>query len=415
MNSIFGKIAFGLVFFSSLGGGSPVFAQEPLLPPDAKAPVAEPAPTLSNPFEKDKLLPAAPQAEADTAQKTSAPPDAAEEVKLPDDFSAAAPETPVEPAPDASADVPLPTDTPPLPTSNALPPGPNQAFSFDDQEFKFEKTPEQVEEATRKEAFDAALQGLLPLRPEEIRALLERYDRTQESVELPVRPMPKPEVIVENISLDPGAAPSVIKMAYGHVTTVTFLDVTGAPWPVQDISWAGNFEVTQTEQKEGSYTHMFRISPQSEYAYGNMSISLVGLQTPVIITLETNREMVYYRFDAVLPDYGPLAQAPLISPGVATTAGSKDLSSVLEGVPPEGALRLNVSGVDGRTSAYRVNDLVYVRTPLTLLSPGWSSSVASADGTRVYEVHDAPVLLLSDKGQMVRAKLSDREDSVDGR
>lgn len=300
---------------------------------------------------------------------------------------------------------------PPLPNSSALPAGSsNSAFSFDDQSFSFEKSPEEAKEETRKQAFDAALQGLLPLRPEEIRSLLERYDRTQESVAVPVYPNPKPEVAVQNISLDPGTKPAVVKLAFGHVTTVTFLDATGAPWPVQDISWAGNFEVMESSSDKDSFTHMFRISPQSEFAYGNMSISLLGLKTPVIVTLETNREIVHYRFDAIISDYGPLAEAPLISAGVSTTAGDSNMAAVLEGVAPQSAVRMDVSGVDGRTSAYRLDGRVFVRTPLTLLSPGWSSSVASADGTRVYEIGDAPVLLLSDRGQMVRARLSDRED-----
>ncbi len=364
MNRIFGKIAFGILFLACMGCVSSVWAQKPELPG----------------AEVDSAM-----EQLDQTMK-----------KQPEGEEAAS--EPEEPA---------------LPSTNALPAGPNQAFSFDDDEFKFEKSSAEIEEETRKQAFDAALQGLLPLRPEEIRTLLERYDRTQESVQLPVRPVPKPEVVVQNISLDPGAKPAVVKLAYGQVTTVTFLDITGAPWPVQDISWAGNFEVINVVQSANSFMHMFRISPQSEYAYGNMSITLLGLQTPVIITLETNRDMVHYRFDAIVPEYGPLAQAPIINPGVTTTAGNKDLSSVLEGAPPEGAVRLGVSGVDGRTSAYRYNNQVFVRTPLTLLSPGWSNSAASADGTHVYEISDAPVLLLSDKGQMVRAKLSDREDLLD--
>lgn len=311
------------------------------------------------------------------------------------------------------------TPGPPSIDADSLPPGPSQNFSFDDSSLSFEESPEEKEEKARKEAFDAALQGLLPLQPQEIRTLLERFDRTQESVETPVYPPPKPEVVVEHISLDPGAKPLTIKMAYGHVTTVTFLDASGSPWPVKDISWAGNFEVINSPSggdggdQGTTFNHMFRISPQSEFAYGNMSISLLGLQTPVIITLETNRDVVHYRVDAVLPEYGPLAEAPLIQTGITTVAGSPELSSMLEGVMPKGAERLNVSGTDGRTSAYRYNKLVYVRTPLTLLSPGWSSSVTSADGTKVYEIADAPVLLLSERGKMVRARLSDREDILE--
>lgn len=316
----------------------------------------------------------------------------------------------------------LPGEEPPPPPvdANALPTGPNEAFSFDntDDALGFEESAEERQEQAREEAFDAALEGLLPLRPEEIRALLERFDRTQESVETPVYPNPKPEVVVQNISLDPGAEPATIKLAYGHVTTVNFLDSSGAPWPVQDISWAGNFEVIEAGQdleteESTSFTHMFRISPQSEFAYGNMSITMTALRTPVIITLETNRDIVHYRFDAVIPEYGPLAEAPLIEAGITTSAGGTDISAILEGVLPESAERLDVSGTDGRTSAYRYNGSVYVRTPHTLLSPGWSNSANSADGTKVYQISDAPVLLLSDKGRMVRAKLSERIDILE--
>jgi intracellular multiplication protein IcmK len=50
--------------------------------------------------------------------------------------------------------------------------------------------------------------------------------------------------------------------------------------------------------------------------------------------------------------------------------------------------------------------MTYVRTPLTLLSPGWQHSVSSADGMNVYMMASAPVLLLSDRGRVVRARVS---------
>jgi intracellular multiplication protein IcmK len=269
----------------------------------------------------------------------------------------------------------------------------------------------ELETNLRREAFDLALQSLLPLRPEEIRELLEHFDRTQESVELPVYPMPKPVVAVETIPLDPGTKPAVVMVAHGHVTTMNFLDSSGAPWPIEDISWAGNFEVIQSGATTG--THIIRITPQSEFAYGNMSIKLLTLQTPVIITMETSRDLVHYRFDAIIAENGPMAEAPLIQEGITLTAGNPNMSSVLQGLSPDGAEKLTVSGVDSRTSAYRIGNETFVRTPLTLLSPSWSSSTASADGMRVYTIQNAPVLLLSDNGKMVRARLSQREDLTD--
>lgn len=276
------------------------------------------------------------------------------------------------------------------------------------QEAEPEPSQDEVEADFRREAFEAALESLLPLRPAEIRELLEHFDRTQESVELPVYPLPKPEFTVQTIALDPGTKPSVVRVAHGHVTTLNILDNSGAPWPIEDISWAGNFEIIRSGADTG--THIIRITPQSEFAYGNMSIKLLTLQTPVILTMETSRDLVHYRFDAIIPDNGPMAEAPLIQGGLTLTSGSPDMSSVLQGIMPDGAKRMNVSGVDRRTSAYQVGEATYVRTPLTLLSPSWTSSVASADGMRVYTIQNAPVLLLSDKGQMVRARLSERED-----
>ena len=55
----------------------------------------------------------------------------------------------------------------------------------------------------------------------------------------------------------------------------------------------------------------------------------------------------------------------------------------------------------------------YVRTPLTLLSPAWQSSVSSADGMNVYALTNAPVLLLSDGGEFQRAILKEKEDLLD--
>lgn len=277
-----------------------------------------------------------------------------------------------------------------------------------------ETSPERIaQEQTqiRREAFDSALQSLLPLHPDEIRELLEHFDRTQESVEVPVYPMPKPEMTVQTLSLDPGTRPAVVKVAYGNVSTLNFLDSSGAPWPIEDISWAGNFEVVQSGTTTG--THILRITPQSDFAYGNMSVKLLTLKTPIILTLETSRDLVHYRFDAIVPDSGPMAEAPLIKSGLTLAAGSPELSSVLQGIAPSGSERLNVAGADSRTSAYRIGEETFVRTPLTLLSPSWSSSVASADGMRVYTIQNAPVLLLSDNGKMIRARLSPREDLGD--
>lgn len=271
-----------------------------------------------------------------------------------------------------------------------------------------QRSEEDINAEVREDAFNAALTGILPLEPPEIRKLLERYDQTQEASEIPIYPYPEPEVVVKNISLDPGVRPVEIKLATGHVTTLNVVDISGAPWPIQDVTWAGNFEIVPPE----AGSHVVRITPMSEFAYGNISVRLLELKTPITFVLKAHRDGVYYRMDARLPEYGPLAVPPIIDGGITIAAGDPSMTAVLDGSPPEAAKRLNVTGVDGRTTAFNFNGMVYVRTPLTLLSPSWTGSIKSADGMNVYTLGNAPVLLLSDQGRMVRARLSEKTDDA---
>jgi len=200
-----------------------------------------------------------------------------------------------------------------------------------------------------------------------------------------------------------------LKTATGHITTLSLLDATGAPWPIQDIGWAGDFEVIEPE--EGG--HILRITPMSIAAYGNMSIRLVKLKTPVTIMLTTSKDAVQYRVDARIGEFGPQSTPQIIEGGTERVAGNDSIMAVLDGTPPSGATRLNVGGVDSRTTAYKLNNMTYVRTPLTLLSPGWQQSVSSADGMNVYALNDTPVLLLSDRGKFTRASLNTEKDPFD--
>ena len=151
--------------------------------------------------------------------------------------------------------------------------------------------------------------------------------------------------------------------------------------------------------------------PLTRFGNGNLSILLKDLPTPVIFRLAAGGPTVDMRYDTRIPKLGPNAKVPLIS-RPRLEAGDENIMLLLDNAPPSGAKRMKVSGVDERTMAWLLDQHVYVRTPLTLLSPAWDASVSAADGMTVYEIGDAPVLLMSDNGAMVRARLQ-REDDHD--
>jgi len=250
-------------------------------------------------------------------------------------------------------------------------------------------------------AFNSALQGVFPLSPEQIKQVMQRMSESQEAGRAPPAPEPKPTVKVENVSLEPGVTPPLIAVSVGYVTTVNILDVTGQPWQIQDVVVGGNFKVTGPND-----ANVLRIIPQTRFGKGNISMRLVGLSTPVTFRVEAGGPEVYYRYDARIPLSGPAAQQSLISHGFSGEAGNTTLLAVLDGMPPKDAKKMIISGADGRTRGYKINDQIYLRTPLALLSPGWDASVRSADGTNVYMLSDTPILMLSDNGQMIRARMS---------
>jgi intracellular multiplication protein IcmK len=266
----------------------------------------------------------------------------------------------------------------------------------------FEERQAEVERQARRQAFEAALNGALPLTADEILELLDRYRDVREASESRIGGAPDAEVVLKTVSLDPGASPHVIKLSPGHVTTLNIVDITGQPWPIQDISWGGNFEVIQPQEGE----HVVRISPMKAHEVGNISVQLLELNTPIVFSLRTFLEDVHYRFDAQIPEMGPYSDTPIIDNfDITTKAGSEDIVDILNGTPSGDVIKLDVTGVDARTTAYDYNGQTFVRTPHTLLSPGWSSSVTSADGMTVYAIGQSPVLLLSDRGKMVRARI----------
>jgi intracellular multiplication protein IcmK len=281
-------------------------------------------------------------------------------------------------------------------------------------------TPDQAEEEAKAEAaareqqhneksFDRAEKGLLPLAPDQIRDFMSWIETTQKASVPPSGGPPKAKVKFVTLSLDPGVEPPQIDLVAGYVTTITLVDATGQPWPILDVGVGGNFEVTPTKSQSDS--HVVRVMPLTRAGSGNLSILLKDLPTPVIFRLAAGGPSVDMRYDARIPKLGPNAKVPLINrPHL--EAGSENIMLLLDDAPPSGAKRMKVNGVDERTMAWMLDSHVYVRTPLTLLSPAWDASVSSADGMTVYQIGDAPILLMSDNGAVVRARLM-REDDHD--
>lgn len=249
----------------------------------------------------------------------------------------------------------------------------------------------------RNEAFSRMANSSLPMSPAQIELLRRLYDATQRaSATYPGVP-PRPVISTSIVNLSPGATPPVIRLGSGFVTSVVFVDSTGAPWPIQAYS-NGNPSAynIQWDQKG----NILLIQAITAYRTGNLAVILKGLNTPVMIELTAGQSAMDMRVDMRMPGLGPNAQPAYETlPGT----GSPYLLSLLDGIPPTNAKALTASAC--QDCAWLVGDKLYLRTQFHVISPAWISTMSSVDGTHVYEMEPTPVILASMNGKTIQMSI----------
>jgi intracellular multiplication protein IcmK len=256
--------------------------------------------------------------------------------------------------------------------------------------------PAPPKDGVSEEAFATMSHQMMPLTPEQIKTLHYLFDQTQKATaDYPGIP-PKPTSTSLVVNLSPGASPPIVRLQRGYVTSLVFVDATGAPWPIQmyDIGDQKSFNV-QWNNKGNT----LMVQALTQYTSGNLAVVLKGLNTPIMITLMPGQHAVDYRVDLRVPSLGPNANPALSGlPAVESPA----LMNVLDGIPPHGAQALIVEGAGQSCQAWLVNGKVYLRTRMSILSPAFISTMSSPDGTHAYEIQATPIVLALSRGQTIK-------------
>ncbi len=244
------------------------------------------------------------------------------------------------------------------------------------------------------DAFANTVRNMMPLSPDQIRTLRYLFDQSQRAASTDPGVPPKPTSTSVIVNLSPGATPPVIRLSAGFVTSLVFVDSTGAPWPIQAYD-LGDPQTFNVEWDKVGNTLL--VQALRRYTSGNLAVILKGLDTPVMVTLLPGQDAVDYRVDLRVPGVGPNAN-PVLD-GLPNTE-SPELLNVLNGIPPQGSQQVTVTG--GDCDAWVLNGNLFLRTRLTVLSPAWISTMSSADGTNAYELQTTPVILASQRGKLVK-------------
>lgn len=253
-----------------------------------------------------------------------------------------------------------------------------------------------------QEAYRAVSEEASPLTPDQIRALRKLVDEAERAASAPPRFVPKPVSTSVTALLTPGATPPVIRLSSNFVTSLLFLDQSGNPLNVIDVTPGGASAFTITWSQSPKFTNKIDISPKSTYANGNVSVLLEGINnTPVSLTLVSGQREVDYRVDVRVKgrflsgSAGAFASLP--------EGANPVMLTLLDGVAPDGASSLVSSSSD--VQAWDYHNRFYIRTGLTLLSPAYITTMRSADGTAVYEIPPTSALIVLVGGATTQVNL----------
>lgn len=232
-----------------------------------------------------------------------------------------------------------------------------------------------------------------------------RFDQSQRAAAKFVGDAPKPVGRTVSLNQAPGEEAPTARLSTGVPTNIVFTDATGAPWPIEFATPGDPTIVDVMVPVEGSAT--LQIRPKTPYMggpYGAVSINLKGNPVPVTLILASAQHQVDTRVDIRIARRGPNAHAPVIDrPGF--TIVDDVLMSVLDGVPPSNASEIRTSSSD--VSAWSYKGRLYVRTRMPMISPAYSETAASVDGTRVYVTPAVPFVTVSADGVLQNVRIGD--------
>lgn len=252
-------------------------------------------------------------------------------------------------------------------------------------------------QSRRDKAFQEALKQINPFTPGQIREYKGQEAAVKRALAAPVSPG-RPVSRAVRVTLRPGESPPSIRLQPGMVSTLTFSDLTGKPWPVLSVV-VGNPSayVAQSAGEEGK-TNIIVLSAIQEWVPSNMAVTLVGHPVPILMSIEQNQPETDFRVDVRVEARGPNAAQDLVSVSSLAPTNDSTMIQFLDGQPPVGARKLTTTS--GDVEAWTFDNQFYVRTRGDLLSPSYMARSNNVAGVNVYVLNDAPVLLVSQSGRM---------------
>ena len=254
-------------------------------------------------------------------------------------------------------------------------------------------------EAFHDTAVRQVIHSRFPLSPGDIGLLKDALKRTQKAVH---GAPPVGRAISVSVSLDPGARFPEIHLVPGIASTITVVDATGAPWPLEDVI-VGNAKSFPVRRM--SATNGIVVEPQNNVGWTSLSLVLRGKDTPAVLKLVDSDTLSDTRVTARIEGRGPNAITPLFREPKPVV--SSRVLAFLDGIPPSEANAVPVHGTEDM-EAWRDGNRLFVRTHMDVLAPAWLETVSGPNGMKLYVFSPVSVITAAgEDGEMITVELGE--------
>lgn len=240
-----------------------------------------------------------------------------------------------------------------------------------------------------------------PLQPSDIDLIRKTLKETQKAVH---GSPPVGRAISVSVSLDPGAPFPDIRLVPGIASTITVVDATGAPWPIEDVivGNAKSFPVRRLSTPNGVV-----VEPKNNVGWTSLALSLAGRGTPAVLRLVSSDRVSDTRVTARIEARGPNAKTPVFSEPQPLV--SSRILAYLDGIPPGQARALPVRGTKDM-EAWLDGNRLFVRTHMDVLAPAWTETVSGPNGMKLYVFPPVSVITAAgEDGEMKTVELGEKD------
>lgn len=236
--------------------------------------------------------------------------------------------------------------------------------------------------------------------------------------------------------------PPTIYIGKSQLSTISFVDRAGNPYPIQsyEVSDPQAFNVSQrakgslnrssnqsskytqftqdksnvpntekTEKENAIPAYMLNsltIRGQADFANGSVVVYLIGKANPIYLVLESSAKEYNYQSDITVDGLTAASLAQTSITGVSYDRPSNEIMMFLNGTPPKGALRFNISL--SNSEVWKLGRYFYLRTKAELMSPAYITRAKTSTGFSVYKIlATSHIINVSEHGRLLSAAIEE--------